>query len=47
MTAKGAMAKWRSSPGHYNVILTKGMWGSLTDFGCWWKGNYAHCWFTK
>jgi len=47
MTAKGALAQWRSSPGHYDVILTQSIWGFLTDFGCWWKGNYAHCWFTK
>merc|ERR1712098_587135 len=42
MTAKGALEGWRGSPPHVDVILTKRNWGFLTDFGCWWKGNFAH-----
>ena len=43
------MLKIGTFQAHFDVMMTQGIWGQvkLTDFGCYWKGNFAHCWFTN
>ena len=47
MTAQQAIAQWKGSSGHNAVMMTQGGWSKLTHFGCFWRGGFAHCWFTN
>ena len=41
-----AMDLWRSSPGHWSLIIpTSGTWANLKTVGCGWGKTLAHCWF--
>lgn len=44
---KGALAGWKSSPGHNGVIVGQGNWRDLTSMGVGIDGNYAFVWFGK
>ena len=47
VTAQSALASWKTSSGHNDVILNKGMWSNLTwkAIGAAYGGNYACAWF--
>lgn len=47
VTAKSALASWKSSPLHNDVILNKGMWSNRTwkALGAAHSGSYACTWF--
>ena len=51
MTAQDALNDWKSSSGHYNVIIGNGFWEDTKSVGCALKnegdGGFAHCWFAK
>ena len=50
LTAQDALNQWRTSSGHYNVIIGNG-WEDTKSVGCALKtegvGGFAHCWFAK
>lgn len=47
-TPEGALSAWQGSPGHHDVILNAGQWGSFSPWpamGCGILGAYAVVWF--
>ena len=40
-----ALNLWKNSPGHNQVMSTKGMWSDLKTMGVSIDGGYAHVWF--
>lgn len=47
-SAEGALAGWKSSPGHNAVIVNEGVWNSKWNaIGVGILGNYAVIWFGK
>lgn len=45
LTPQTAVALWKKSPGHEEVMAGKGMWSMLKTMGVAIEGNYAHVWF--
>ena len=47
ITEDFAMDCWRRSSYHMDVILTRGQWYDLAQFGCYIDYSFANCWFAK
>lgn len=47
MTPSQALALWKNSSGHNNVIIGNGSWASLTTMGIGIYDGYSHIWFGK
>ena len=45
ITEDFAMDCWRRSSYHMDVILTRGQWSNLAQFGCYIDYSFANCWF--
>lgn len=45
LTAELAVALWRESPSHEEIMASRGVWDMLTTMGVAIDGKYAHVWF--